>query len=211
LAQAGKLGQCFGFVFLLYTFACESLNFYRVSYPDFPDEILARLLRTSDEQAFREIYRRYGQRLYGLALRKTGQPDRAEEVVQNLFLTLWDKRETLLIEHLERYLFSSVRHGVIRLARDRFGDMASLDAVSEQTAESRATEERLLLADLRTALDAALTTLPDKTQAVFRLSRFEQLSHTEIAAQLDLTEKAIEYHITLALKQLRVELREFLP
>jgi RNA polymerase sigma-70 factor (family 1) len=181
-----------------------------VTYPDFPDEILARLLRTSDEQAFQEIYRRYWQRLYGLALRKTSQPVSAEEVVQELFLTLWDKRETLLIQHLEKYLFSAIKHAVIRQVKSRFAGLQSLDATHEETAETQAAEERLLLADLRTALDTALNTLPDKTQAVFRLSRFEQLSHAEIAARLDLTEKAIEYHITQALRQLRVELREFL-
>ncbi len=182
-----------------------------MSYSDFSDEILARLLRTSDEQAFREIYRRYWQRLYGLALRKTGHPSRAEEVVQELFVTLWDKRETLLIQHLEKYLFSSVRYAVIRQLKSGLTTLLSLETTHEETADVQVTEERLLLTDLRTALDKALNRLPDKTRTVFRLSRFDQLTHAEISARLDLTEKAIEYHITQALRQLRIELREFLP
>jgi RNA polymerase sigma-70 factor (family 1) len=181
-----------------------------VSYADFTDDILARLLRTSDEQAFQEIYQRHWQRLYRLALRKTSNTTTAEEIVQEIFLTLWDKRETLLIEKLEAYLVSSAKYAVIQHLKSRLTSPQTLEIAHEQTAERQATEERLLLNDLRTALETGLATLPSKTETVFRMSRFEQLSHTEIATQLDLSEKSVEYHITVALRLLRISLREFL-
>lgn len=181
-----------------------------MSYADFTDEILARLLRTSDEQAFREIYQRHWQRLYRLALRKTGNATTAEETVQEIFLTLWDKRETLLIQKLEAYLVSSAKYAVIQHLKTRLTNPHPLETAHEQTAEHRATEDGLMLSDLRAALETGLATLPPKTETVFRMSRFDQLTHTEIAAQLALSEKSVEYHITAALRLLRVTLRDFL-
>lgn len=181
-----------------------------MSYTDFTDDILARLLRTSDGQAFREIYQRHWQRLYRIAFRKTSSAVTAEEIVQDIFLTLWDKRETLIIQKLEAYLVSSAKYAVIQHLKARLTDPQTLDATHEQTPERHATEERLLLNDLRAALDTGLAALPPKTETVFRMSRFDQLTHTEIADQLALSEKSVEYHITSALRLLRVSLREFL-
>lgn len=182
-----------------------------MSYADFTDDILARLLRTSDEQAFREIYQRHWQKLYRLALRKTSSGTTAEEIVQEIFLTLWHKRETLLIQTLEAYLVSSAKYAIIQHLKARLTAPQTLETTHDQTPEVHATEERLLLNDLRAALETGLATLPPKTETVFRMSRFEQLTHTEIAAQLELSEKSVEYHITSALRLLRVTLREFLP
>ncbi len=68
-------------------------------------------------------------------------------------------------------------------------------------------EEELALQDLTKTVDLALTTLPEKTQDVFRLSRYGQLTIPEIAARLGLSDKAVEYHLTRALGLVRVHLR----
>ena len=72
------------------------------------------------------------------------------------------------------------------------------------------TEDLLTVETIQNAIETGIYQLPDKTQAVFRLSRFEEKSHKEIALALDLSEKSVEYHITQALKFLRVYLKDYL-
>lgn len=174
------------------------------------DQELLDRLKSDDDKAFRAIYARYGKRCFGLALQKIKSREAAEEITQNIFISLWERRSTLSIQNLESYLMVSVKYQVInflesQLTREKFALTLPPQYDGENTVENA-----VFLQDLMVALEKALGELPEKTQEVYRLSRFENLSGREIAERIGLSEKSVEYHISQSLKFLRLQLKDFI-
>lgn len=179
-------------------------------YATLPDEMLGRLLFTGDAKAYEAIYQRYWRKLYSIAVWKTNSPISAEEMVQELFIKLWENRQKTLIENLEAYLKSSLRYYVISFIKAKLLHLQTeLGDAPEQVADTR-TDTELSLEELSVALANALTLLPEKTRMVFQMSRFEQCSTSEIAKLLGLSDRAVEYHITQSLRVLRFQLKDYL-
>ncbi|WP_439581937.1 sigma-70 family RNA polymerase sigma factor [Dyadobacter bucti] len=179
-------------------------------YSTLPDEMLGRLLFTGDEKAYEAIYQRYWRSLFSIATWKTNSQVAAEELVQELFLRLWENRQKTLIENPEAYLKTALRYSVIGFIKARLASsQIELGEASEQAADVRA-DMGVDLEELSAALENALNMLPEKTRLVFQMSRFEQRSTSEIARQLGLTDRAVEYHITQSLRLLRFQLKDYL-
>ena len=176
------------------------------------DSELLALLRESDPSAFRELYERYWYGLYTKAARKIGRKDIAEEMAQQVFAVLWQKRGVLYIENLGAYLHRSLKNLIVDYIRKNIQEenyLQHLKTFFPQSYFSTAAQE-VQYHDLTENLHRVLGQLPEKTQQVFILSRFEQLTIPEIARDLSLSEKAIEYHLSRALSFLRLHLREFI-
>ena len=170
------------------------------------DSQLAERLHDSDRAAFEEIYRRHWQRVYRTAFHTLQSKELAEDITQELFTTLWHKREQISIRtSLAAYLGLAARNMVISHIRSHVMRRKNtpLIASSEQAGLQMATN------DLMDALETALGRLSNKSREIFRMSRFDELPVKAIAERLGLSEKAVEYHITKSLKVLRVHLREF--
>jgi RNA polymerase sigma factor (sigma-70 family) len=179
-------------------------------YSTLPDEMLGRLLFTGDEKAYEAIYQRHWRQLFSIATWKTNSQVVAEEMVQELFMKLWENRQKTLIENPEAYLKTALRYSVIGFIRAKLlNTQAELGEASEQAADLRA-DTGVGLEELSAALENALSLLPEKTRLVFQMSRFEQRSTSEIAQHLGLTDRAVEYHITQSLRLLRFELKDYL-
>ncbi|MEO6282043.1 MAG: sigma-70 family RNA polymerase sigma factor [Dyadobacter sp.] len=179
-------------------------------YSTLPDEMLGRLLFTGDEKAYEAIYQRYWRQLFSIATWKTNSQVVAEEMVQELFMKLWENRQKTLIENPEAYLKTALRYSVVGFIRAKLlNTQTELGEASEQAADLRADTE-VGLEELSAALQNALSLLPEKTRLVFQMSRFEQRSTSEIAQHLGLTDRAVEYHITQSLRLLRFELKDYL-
>lgn len=180
-------------------------------YASWTDAALLEALALDNRGAFAEVYERYWYRVFALAYRKLKSRETAEELVQDLFATLWHKRAQQTITQLDHYLLVAINHrvlGYIRAHRVRthYADYCRTLLV-EATHE---TEEALAATDLSAAFQRGVALLPEKSREVFRLSRLEHKSVEEIATRLDVTPKAVEYHLTKSLKLLRTYLREFL-
>jgi RNA polymerase sigma-70 factor (family 1) len=179
-------------------------------YSTLPDEMLGRLLFTGDEKAYEAIYQRYWRSLFSIATWKTNSQVAAEELVQELFIRLWENRQKTLIENPEAYLKTALKYSVIGFIKARLvSSQIELGEASEQAADVR-TDMGVGLEELSAALENALNLLPEKTRLVFQMSRFEQRSTSEIARQLGLTDRAVEYHITQSLRLLRFQLKDYL-
>lgn len=178
---------------------------------DKSEQLLLEQLRHGSEEAFREIFELHWQRVYAIAKSKLQSHDEAEEVTQGIFSTLWEKRSTLLITNLPYYLNVAVKNRVINLIRSRITQERYWDYYKRfiplHQEDTRHTVE---FDDLHEAVEAAIKHLPPKSREVFKLSRMEGRSNAEIARLLQLSEKAIEYHLTKSLKELRVFLRDFI-
>jgi RNA polymerase sigma-70 factor (ECF subfamily) len=174
------------------------------------DELLVRLLKISDSQAFEAIYLRHWKKVYQLALSKVRHPETAEDITQQVFVSLWDRRLESEISSLEAYLATAVKYRCISHFESRYfrSTVSGLD--SAEVCADTATEDSLFHGDLTRAVDRALERLPAKTREVFQLRKLHNYSVREIAGRLGISEKAVEYHITQSIKVMKHELREYL-
>ncbi len=181
-----------------------------MNYQLLTDHKLAALLKSSDQKAFRALYERYWKLLYVAAYHKLRSKELAEEVVQNIFTGIWEKRLTTEIREPEHYLRTALRYQVIstieaQLAKEKLLRHPSLQ--HENTADAFSP---INLMDLHTAMQQAIAMLPEKTGEIFRLSRLEHYPIKQIAKQMNISEKAVEYHITQSLKMMRMQLKDFM-
>jgi len=182
-----------------------------MEYSLLSDNSLVNLFKNSDGLAFKEIYTRYWKNIYKNAYSKVHRKELAEELTQNLFLDLWKRRAHIEINSLESYLFGSLKYSIInhyksQLVKENYRN--HLNAQPQLTTNS--TDDLVLLRDLSNALNEGIALLPKKTGEVFKLSRIDNRSTKEISQELNISEKAVEYHITQSLKSMRFHLKEYL-
>ena len=132
----------------------------------YSDNALLELLKDQELNAFEEIYRRYWKRLYSMSYKRVQSREISEELVQDVFTSLWAGRATLSIGNLSAYLFTAVKYKVINhLAKEmsrRIYSKEQLLAVQEDNS----TEEAVLLDDLNNALERAILKLPAKRKMI---------------------------------------------
>ncbi|MBB1286769.1 RNA polymerase sigma-70 factor [Flavisolibacter sp. BT320] len=179
------------------------------TFSPLPDEraVLHRL-KQSDEAAFAQLYNGYWKPLFYLAATRLKSLTDAEEVVQDIFLDIWNRREELVIACLSSYLAVAVKYKVITLLAKK----ARLQRQQQSLAKAvplfdSSAEASSNLSSLQRELEKQTARLPEKCRLVFRLSREKGYSHKEIAAQLRISEKTVESHLTKALRQLRATLQ----
>lgn len=178
------------------------------SYKTLNDLQLAALLTAGDREAFGEIYRRYWDVLYLHALRGLSNEDEAKDLVQELFTSLWMKKpEISLKASLPGYLYVAMRHRMLNLIRQkriREDFIERLAAYIETQGDIPV--QRLYEAELAMLLDKEIERLPEKMRAVFEFSRRQGLSHKEIAAKLNISDKTVKKQISNAIKIIRYKL-----
>lgn len=166
------------------------------------DELFLRL-RTGDRHAYEEIYRLYCKELLQTAYRKTRDRVVAEDLVQNIFISIWDKRETLHVRDGWSYLCGALKFSIINYVRSQVIENKYLDFSKSRFSETEQSSDKAELQDLSSVIERGLSSLPDKTQKIFRLSRYEHLSTKNISASMNISEKTVEYHITRSLKWMK--------
>lgn len=179
----------------------------------FPDHETVAALRRGDERTFERLFRSLYASLCGYAYTFLKDDADGEEVVQTVFLILWEKRGTLDITvSLKAYLYRAVHNQCLnrlKHLRIREGHAELVLATTEPGYDSATAQ--LIGTELEVRVEAAIAQLPAQCQLIFRMSRFEELRYQEIADELNLSVKTIENQIGKALKILRVELADYLP
>ncbi len=171
-------------------------------------ELLYRL-RRGDEAAFLRIYETFWYKVFSVAFKRLRDRDVCEELTQELFLKLWEKRAELNIQQLENYLVVSIKHAVINHIQAGIAANKYLEHYTVFVQRnSLATEEYLQMEELNDVIERGLEKLPLKSQEVFRLSRLNNVPMEQIARHLNLSEKTVGYHLTKSLKFMRTFLRQ---
>jgi RNA polymerase sigma-70 factor (ECF subfamily) len=152
------------------------------------DDVLLKLLKISDELAYKQIYLRYWRRLYYTTVSKTNSKEVAEDIVQSVFTDLWDRREHHTIINIAAYLETAVKYQVINYIKAAISKRTQYTGYSElQKSEENPADLPLLVQELNAAIEKAINQLPQKTQTIFRLSRFEKQSNKDISRIMDLS------------------------
>lgn len=180
-------------------------------HPDLhSDQELLEAIRHDDQKAFRELFDRYWRKVHAMAYARVRSKVLTEEIVQDLFVSLWDKRATQHVKHLPSYFFQAVKFKVLnylesRIVQEKYWNYYKRFLPQKEDATDSAVE----FDDLMDALEKGMGELPEKSKRVFKLHRFEGLSVPEIAGVLNISEKAIQYHLTQSVKKLRVHLKNY--
>ena len=175
------------------------------------NDVLLSAVQHGDQKAFDTLFRRYYPMLCAYGHRFVELED-AEEIVEDSLLWIWENRETLVIESsLNSYLFKMVY-------RRALNKLAHIDAT--QRADTRFYEEMqemlqdtdyYQIEELAKRIEDAVAALPESYREAFVMHRFRDMSYKEIAETLGVSPKTIDYRIQQALKQLRVDLKDYLP
>lgn len=177
---------------------------------DQSDSDLWLSVRNNDGKAFNVLFDRHWLKLYKVALQQIKDEDTSLEIVHNVFVSLWNRREKLEIRSVKSFLNTSIKYQIynnIRLRKLRIVYKADLNGENSPT-ELNQGALKIQDHELLRKLDVSLSQLPVRCSQIFRLSRMENLSNREIADHLGITQKSVENQMTIALKHLRHALKD---
>ncbi|WP_210520401.1 RNA polymerase sigma-70 factor [Hymenobacter terricola] len=173
---------------------------------DFSEPECLRRLKLNDERAFDALFRHYSALVYRFSYSYLKSRADAEEIVQDCFLKIWEKRQDLRDDvPLKGYLFTTAHHAILnqlRRSQHHVRFQTHIAALSPRVATNDAE-----YSEMEALYQAALDKLPPKRRQIFILSRQQGLTYPEIAAQLNLSVKTVEAQIMQALKFLRAYFR----
>ncbi|MEX6690684.1 RNA polymerase sigma-70 factor [Danxiaibacter flavus] len=172
------------------------------------DERLLELLSDHDDRAFTEIYERYWEQLSLYVLKVTQSSEEASDIVQEIFVSLWKRRNELQINGpLSAYLIKAARNLSIRYIEKNIRKRNFLSTLSSHfVQEDSSTESKVTSHELESVVIKAVDKLPPKMRTVFLLSRGENLSHKEIAKRLGIAERTVKKQVGNALKVIRTQM-----
>jgi RNA polymerase sigma-70 factor (family 1) len=172
---------------------------------------LLQLLRQGDKAAFEEIYNQFRSQLYRIALSKVRSDENAMEIVQEIFLDLWLRRELVQIEDLKRYLYTAVKYKVLDFYKKEVQRKLYAESVKfHNQQESSETEDELAYNELSQSIFSSIEKLPEKTRVIFELNRIQCQTAGEISLMLNVPLRTVEYHISQGLISLRKNLKDYL-
>ncbi|WP_316804267.1 RNA polymerase sigma-70 factor [Pedobacter nototheniae] len=166
-------------------------------------------LKNGTHSAMEQIYHSHWEQVFDAAFKKLGDEDLAQDITQEIFISLWENRTHLKIEsNLSAYLHGAVKYKVINhfksaaLKDKQKTELALL--MNEQFAS--ATDGKLILSELNLEVEAAIELLPEKMRMVFSMSRKQEKSIKEIATELDISVQTVKNQISAAMKLLKKSL-----
>ena len=175
------------------------------------DAELLRRLAAGDEQAYDTVFRAWYPRLVRAADALVRDAGVAEELVQEVMLELWRRREQLAHDGSpQAYLFQATRNRALNHLRHRQVQQRAEPYLADDGARPATAPAAVELAELDVAVREAVAELPPRCRDVFELSRVQGLRYAEIAATLGVSVKAVEAQMTKALRSLRVRLAPWL-
>jgi len=164
-----------------------------------------------DKDSFELIYRQFWKKLYYLAYQKVADSDLAQDMVHDVFRSIWERREELVIsDSIEKYLVRSIKYKISGYFRERIQQERNMEASLLYVTESESvTEKQVAYNLLSTELNLLVEKLPERCREVYKLSRESGLNNREIASALFVSEKTVENQITKALSFLRLGLDKY--
>jgi RNA polymerase sigma-70 factor (family 1) len=171
------------------------------------DELLDRL-RSGDNVVVKEIYRRYFGLLYSHVYRRLPDREEARDIVQEVMLTLWNKREQLVANTvLSSYLYTLTRNRVLNTYRNQKVRLAYLTSLQSFVDKGEnITDEKLREKELIELVEKEVSALPPQMKLIFEMSRNLEMSHQQIADELNISPHTVRTQVRSALRILRAKL-----
>lgn len=159
---------------------------------------------------FETIYNLYWDKVYAVCYNNLREQEPAKELVQDIFKSLWERRDELQLENVSHYLIRAAKFKTFEYIRNKVSRQEHLDHKLRDIAQAaNSTEEHVMFNELKDKVGSVVETLPTQCRRVYKMSREKGMSNKEIAFSLFITERAVEYHITKALSVLKLNLADF--
>jgi RNA polymerase sigma-70 factor, ECF subfamily len=167
-------------------------------------ELLLRLIE-GDGIAFEKIYYLYVERVYYFALRYLRSAADAEEMVQEVFTKIWESRKNINVDlSFSGYLLTTTKNTIFNDHRKNVNHQAYCNYIITYLQKSmQSVEDELIYNDLMDLLNKTISELPPKRKEIFKMSRYQGMPYKEISKKLSISEKTIETHIRLALRDIK--------
>lgn len=167
-----------------------------------------RYINSLDEQSFKELFDQYWHSVFTACLKYTGSPEDSKELAQDIFFSLWRRRNQLdVISNISAYLHSAAKLKSFEFLRNEKRLKARAASHPAPEPEDNYTAMALEHKELDMQLQEFISRLPEPRQKIFRLSREKGLSHKQISSDTGISLSMVEYHIGNALRMLRNKLK----
>ena len=176
--------------------------------PEFNQEKILSELADNNQLALEELFSYYYPRLYNFSKSFLKLEEGIDDILQEVFLKIWDNRKNIKSNYtFNSYIFTITRNLLLNELRSRLNNQKLRDQLLKASvAEEYLSFEMTGYDELKEKIEGLIDELPPRQREIFRLSRFEGLSHQEIAEKYHLSTKAIEYHITRSIRFLKNKL-----
>lgn len=175
------------------------------------EKLVILVAEKDDHLAFNELFRHFFPGLFPFAFAIVKDRQRAEEIIHDVFLKLWENRKMLTaIENISSYLFIASKNGCMNFMRKK--KVIFTNTIEEELSYTLVTpESSLISAENMHLIQEAICSLPPKCLLVFRLIKEEQLKYAEVAKLLNISVKTVETQMMIANKRIAAALLESLP
>jgi RNA polymerase sigma-70 factor (ECF subfamily) len=181
---------------------------------------LLELLEDGDEASFKVVYNQFYSRLFYFVSEYIPNKDVVENILQDTFLTLWEKKSNLQTgTNLNAYLYTIAKNNSLKKLRDQryrqavfqSARLSDFELELQAGALDKLDTSAILFFEIEQIVKKTLDTLPPQCKLVFELSRFQHRKNIEIAEELHISPKTVEGHMTKAIKAFRLSLKDYLP
>lgn len=175
------------------------------------DKLLLRQCKEGSEAAFNVLFRRYFDDLLQFAAQQIKDQELAEELVMDLMLKLWQQNpDTVEIEHLDQYLFRSIRNSIISHWRKKALAFVPIEDLAESSEPlTKSADHQLLDMEAQTIYRDMLAGLSPQRRLVYTMSREQDLTHAEIAVKTNLSVHTVKNHVKASLNYFRENLKPY--
>ena len=170
------------------------------------DNVLFDLLKQGDEAAFGKIYKLYWVELYNAAYKRLPEKEKCQDVIQNVFADLWNRREILELENPLAYLHTAVKFQVLKHISRTPKNSFFTKSFENQLISPMQADGELLDREVKGLLELFIKALPEKRRKIFLLHYFEGLSTAKISVQLNISQKTVQNQLTTATHALKFRL-----
>ncbi len=197
-----------------YTFTNHRLLVLNLNFDIKSNEFLD-LINSRDEKAFDILYSFYQSKLLIFAKSYIGNHEDAEEIIDDVFCKIWNGNVTTAIKNINSYLYTATRNSCIDYLKKKKSEMRGSQLFRQQmqinyNAIKDESASKLIEEELEKQIDLAVQLLPERCRLVFKKSRFQGLKNKEISEELNISVKAVEKHMTKALRHMKYHLQTFL-
>lgn len=167
------------------------------------NDLLLTHFRNGNQKAFKTLFDQYWEAMLVKANSILTDRDVAQDIVQDIWINLWNQRGKLVISNFEAYIFRAVRYGCYKYLRDNKFTTTQLKTIDSLVIESSNVENQQNLEATQKLIDKSLEELSPRCQQIFTLSRIDDIPNEEIALKLGISKRSVENQVSLALRVIR--------
>jgi RNA polymerase sigma-70 factor, ECF subfamily len=171
------------------------------------DNELVRRLAKGDQLAFKDLYLKFHGRIYNFCFKLLANSEEAKDIVQHVFITLWDQRESLDAEKsIEKYIYTIARYSAYQNLRKRvYQQAAFVYFLNNEEQLKEVTFDEVIYDELNSFFEKVIESLPARRKEIFKLNRNEGLTYKDIASRLNISENTVDTQMRHSLQYIKKE------